>query len=88
MPKRALEVRRARVAMAAGLGDRAAGDEHARADEVTALDRLHQPAVGAAGVAHGREAAHQHALEDVLGLRGDERLRLSARAGRSRASSR
>ena len=70
-----LEVRRTHVAMAARLGDGPAGDEHPRADEVAAFDGLHQARIGPPGVAHRREAAHQHRFQDVLRLRRHQRLR-------------
>ena len=53
----------AHVAVAAGLAERAAGDEQPRTVGQTGLDRLLQRMAGAAGVAHGGEAAPQHAAQ-------------------------
>jgi hypothetical protein len=47
------------VAVAAGLGDVAAGDEHARAGIDPLVDGLAEAVVGAAGIAHRREPLHQ-----------------------------
>ena len=63
------------VAVPAGLRDRLAGDEQARPAKQPALHRLHEPVVGAGGVAHRGETAHQHAEHDVLGLGRDQRRR-------------
>ena len=57
---------RAAVGMSAGRPERASGNEQARAADQPLLDRrLHAP-IGAAGVAHGGEAAVEH-LADALG---------------------
>src|SRR5262245_1780877 len=47
------------VAVAAGLGDVAAGDEHARAGIDPLVDGLAEAVVGAAGIAHSREALQE-----------------------------
>ncbi len=41
------------------------------------LDRLLQAEIGAADIAHGGEAAHQHLAHDAEGAGGDERIRQS-----------
>ena len=55
----------ARIAVAAGRADGAAGDEEARAGDQAGLDGGLDAPVGAAGVAHRGEAAVDHALHQV-----------------------
>ena len=64
---------RANVGVASRLRDRPAGDEQARAVEQPPIHRLLQAEVGAARVAHAREAAQQHGFENTLALRRDQR---------------
>ena len=61
--------------MAAGLADRATGDEQARPGEQPLLDRQLVAEIGAAGVADGGEAARQHGAEPLGRMRGGERGR-------------
>ncbi len=65
----------ARVAVAARGADGAPGDEQARAGQEPALDRRLDAPVGPARVAHGGEAAVDHAAHQRRGARGHERER-------------
>ena len=63
------------VVVAAGRTDRAAGDEEARARDQARFDGGLGPPVGAAGIAHGGEAAIEHALQAPGGARHHQRQR-------------
>ena len=56
---------RARVAVATGLGERLAAEEHLRAGHQPFPLGVVDPVVRAADVTHGREAAAQHPVEDA-----------------------
>jgi hypothetical protein len=71
---------RPRIRVPAGLRERPAGNEKPRPGEEPALDRFLQAEVGARGVAHRGEAAQQHAFQNILGQRRDERGRLGREA--------
>ena len=63
------------LAVAAGLAQRLAGDEQARALEQALLDRGLDAVVGAAGVAQRGEAAMQHGAHGDRAFRGEQRQR-------------
>jgi len=61
--------------VAAGLAQRLAGNDQAGTVDQTFVDGPHEAVVGAAGVAHGREPAHQQRCQDSRRARGGERRR-------------
>ena len=63
------------IAVAAGLAQRLAGDEQARAFEQALLDRGLDAVVGAAGVAQRGEAAMQHGAHGHRAFGGEQRQR-------------
>ena len=65
----------ARIGMAAGRADRLAGNEQPRSGNKPRLDGGLDAPVGAAGVAHGRETAIDHAAHQLGRLGGQERQR-------------
>jgi hypothetical protein len=60
--------------MAASLAERAPGDEEARPRDDPGFDRQRQRVVGAAGIAHRREAALEHGAQDRHGLERHDRI--------------
>ena len=61
--------------MAAGLRQGLAGEEQAGPLDQAGLDRHREAVVGAARVAHRREAALQSAFQDLSGVLVDQRAR-------------
>ena len=66
---------RPEVAVAAGLAQHGSGREQPRTSNEPAVDRLRQPAVGAADVAGGRESGVDHARGVAEDLRREDRGR-------------
>ena len=66
---------RPEVAVAAGLAQGLAGDDEARTLDQPFIDRPHEAVVGASGVAHGREPAHQQLSQDARRAHRRERRR-------------
>ena len=63
--------RPANVAVAAGLRQRVSAEQQARTGDQSLLDGGGQTVIGAAGIAHRGEAAHQHVPQDPRGADRD-----------------
>jgi hypothetical protein len=66
---------RPEVAVTAGLAQGLAGDDEARTLDQPFIDRPDETVVGASGVAHGREPAHQQLSQDARRAHRRERRR-------------
>ena len=72
------------IAVPAGLAQRHARREDARAAHEALLDRFGEPAIGPGGIADSREAALQHAFEHLGRLQGQQGDRPIRQPGESR----
>ena len=63
------------IGVAAGLREGLAADDEARSLDKPFLDRHDEAMIGAAQIADGGEAAHQHLAHDLGGAHRHERVR-------------
>ena len=74
MRRRSIVEAAAEVGVASSLRQGLARDDEARAQSRALLDRNNEPVVGTADVAHGCEAAHEHAPHDIGGAGRHQRV--------------